>query len=308
MDPILSWGLDLVRWTQGAASPFLTAIMKGLTFSGTEYFFLFLLPMIYWCVDKRRGLRIGALVFISTAANLGLKRAFEQPRPFDFDPSVGMAFEPTYGLPSGHAQTSAAFWGTAAPLFKRPWGLVLALVLPFLVGLSRIYLGVHFPTDVFAGWALGAAFVLLERLFGDRIEKAMSGLRESLALAAVAAVALLMNLVTSNDTSVSGAFFGFAGAAVYARKSVPFSVSGSFRRRLLRYLVGLATVAVVYLVPKLLLAELSAGGPPIWRFLRYTLLGAWVVAGAPWLFLKTGLAGREEDHSASEKEGSVISK
>jgi hypothetical protein len=308
MDPILSWGLDVVRWAQGGASPVLTAIMRALTFTGTEYFFIALLPLIYWCIDKRRGLRVGVLVFLSSAVNLGLKLAFAQPRPFNFDPTVKMADEATYGLPSNHAQTSAVFWGSAAPLFKRPWGLVLALILPLLVGLSRVYLGVHFPTDVFAGWALGAAFVVADMLVGEKIEKAMSGLRDSIALAVVAFIAIVMNLITSNEVSVSGAFFGLAGGAIYAKKVAPFSISGSFGKRTLRFLFGIATVAAVYILPKLLLASVSAGGPPIWRFLRYALLGAWVVAGAPWLFIKMGLADVEESYSANEKDESVITK
>jgi hypothetical protein len=71
----------------------------------------------------------------------------------------------------------------------------------------------------------------------------------------------------------------------------------------------MATVAIVYALPKLLLAGLEVGGPPLVRFLRYALLGGWVAAGAPWLFLKMGLAQPEpKDYSANEKEESVISK
>jgi membrane-associated phospholipid phosphatase len=307
MEPIYSWGLDVVRGAQTFASPFLTAVMKGLSLAGTEFCYLAFLPLIYWCVDKRRGLRIGVLVFLSTAINLRLKLAFSQPRPYDFDPSVGMAKEATFGLPSNHAQTSAVFAGSTAPLFRPPWGLAFALALPLAIGISRIYLGVHFPTDVLAGWAIGLAILVLDRLVGDRIERAMAALHEPLALAMVAAVALGMNVLNMKDTSLGGVFFGFAGAAIYARKAAPFSVSGSFWKRALRYLVGMATVGIVYALPKLLLANFEAGGPPLVRFMRYALLGAWVSAGAPWLFLKLGLA-EGEPYSANEKDGSLISK
>jgi hypothetical protein len=308
MNTILSWGLDIVRGAQGFASPGLTLAMKGLSLMGTELYYLAILPLVYWCVDKRRGLRIGVLVFFSTAINLRLKLIFAQPRPYDLDSSLAMAKEPTFGLPSNHAQTSVVLGGAAAPLFRRPWGLVLALVYPFLVGVSRIYLGLHFPTDVAAGWAIGAAIVGLDVLIGDRIERFMAGLRESLALAAVTAVTLFMNVLTQNETSLSGAFFGLAGASIYAKKTAPFSATvGGFWKKALRYLFGMATVAIVYALPKLLLAEIEASGPPLVRFLRYALVGAWVATGAPWLFLKLGLA-ESESYSASEKAESVISK
>ena len=307
MDSLLSWGLGVVRGAQTFASPALTVIMKGLSLAGTELCYLAILPLIYWCVDKRRGLRIAILVFLSTAINLRLKLVFSQPRPYDLDPSVSMVKESTFGIPSNHAQTSAVLAGSAAPLFRPPWGLILAIALPLAVGVSRVYLGVHFPTDVAAGWAIGAAIVVLDRLFGDRIERAIAALRETLALALVAAIALGMNVITKQDTSLGGVFFGLAAAAVYARKAAPFSVSGSFLKRALRYLVGMATVGIVYALPKLLLAGIEADGPPLLRFLRYALLGAWVAAGAPWLFLKLGLAEREP-YSANEKDLSLISK
>ncbi len=307
MDQILAWGLGLVRAAQSHASPALTALMKGLSFAGSEYCYLIVLPLVYWCVDKRRGLRIGALVFLSTAINLRLKIAFAQPRPYDFDQSLGMAHENTFGLPSNHAQTSTVLAGTAAPLLRRPWGLVLTLALPLFVGLSRVYLGVHFPSDVLAGWALGAALVVADRLWGDRVEALILGLHETLVLALVTAIALGMNALYMKDTSMSGAFFGLAGGALLARKKGSFSVAGPFVKRLLRYLFGMATVVVIYALPKLLLAGLEAGGPPLVRFLRYALLGAWVAAGAPWLFVKLGLA-QPEAHSAKEKDGSLISK
>jgi len=305
MDQILAWGLGVVRAAQSLASPALTAVMKAISLAGSEYCCLIFLPLVYWCVDKRRGLRIGALVFLSSAINLRLKLSFAQPRPYDMDQALGLAHENTFGLPSNHAQTSTVLAGTAAPLLRRPWGLVLSLALPLLVGLSRVYLGVHFPSDVFVGWALGALVVLADRFYGDRIEALILGLHETLLLALVTAIALGMNALYMKDTSMSGAFFGLAGGAILARKKGSFSVAGPFVKRMLRYLFGMATVVVVYALPKLLLAGIEAGGPPLVRFLRYALLGAWVAAGAPWLFVKLGLA---EAHSAKEKDGSLISK
>ncbi len=309
MNQLLSWGLAIVRDTQSLASPALTSAAKGVSLLGTEFCYLALLPLIYWCVDKRRGLRIGALVLLTSVVNLRLKLAFAQPRPYDLDPSVALAREATFGLPSNHAMVSVVFWGSAARLFRSSLGLILAIALPLLIGLSRVYLGVHFPTDVLAGWTIGAAMLVLVRLFGDRIERWVAGLRENTALALAAAVALGMNVLYIKDTSLSGAFFGLAVGATYARKAAPFSVSGTFIKRLLRYFFGLATVAIIYALPKYLLAGVESGGPPIFRFLRYALLGAWMTMGAPWLFLKMGLVDREpEPYSANEKDGSVISK
>jgi len=294
MGAMLDWGLEVVRFAQRAASPWLTAVVRGVTLLGAEWFFLAALPLVYWCVDRRRGARLGLLVLLSAFCNAWLKVFFAQPRPYQLDPSVGLARETSYGLPSGHAQATATFWGAAAPLFRRPWGLALALGLPLIIGLTRVYLGVHFPTDLLAGWALGALFVLAEARLGDRIARGFAALRGQLRLAVPAAIALAMNAVYEQDTSLAGVFFGFSAGLVYAPAAAPFSAGGTAAKRCLRYLFGVAGVAVLYFAPKLLLG--AAAAAPLARFLRYGIVGAWGSLGAPWLFLRLGLAEREPEN------------
>jgi len=92
-----------------------------------------------------------------------LKAGFERPRP-PIDLRLTQAGG--YALPSGHSLQSAAIWGTVAVLVasqvpralrRRAWSAAAAMA--FAVGLSRIYLGVHWTTDVLAGWAIGAVLV-----------------------------------------------------------------------------------------------------------------------------------------------------
>lgn len=300
MNDILAWGLGIIRIVQGLGSPPVTAIMRGLTAVGTAYFYLFAVPFVYWCVDKRRGTRLGLLFFISIFANGALKRATMEPRPYTFDPSVGMATESTSSFPSFHAQASATFWGSAAPLFRRPWTYIVGLGLPLLIGLSRVYLGVHFPTDVAAGWAIGAVFVWAERLFGDAIERFLGSLREQLRLAAVAAVSLAMNAIDKSDTRVSGLFFGFGAGAVLAPRVASFSTSGSALQKALRLVVGSAGTVILYLGPKYLLASVEPSSPALVVFIRTAIVGFWVSLGAPWLFLRLALAKSSAEPAVAE--------
>jgi uncharacterized membrane protein len=306
MDSILTWGLNVVRGMQSLADPALTTVMKGISLAGTQIGYLAVIPLVYWCVDKRRGLRIGILVFFSSALNQRLKLLIAQPRPFDLDPSLNMTGEidevSTFGLPSGHAQSSAVLGGSLAPLFRSPLGLVVASIIPLLVGISRIYLGEHFPTDVFAAWAIGAAIVGLERLVGDRIERAMEERRVVLVVA-VALSALVINALSSKGTSLAGVFSGFVVSAIFAKKAAPFSVSGGFGKRALRYLVGIAVAVLIFALPKMLLTQAAEAAPSIFPFFHYALLGAWVSLGAPWLFLKLGLAEREPFQAAARNGG-----
>ena len=103
--------------------------------------------------------RVALLMALSSVLNQTLKALLQQPRPFHLDPTLKQSEAIGYGLPSGHAQASVVQWGSLAAWFRRQWVWSVAVALVFLVGLSRVYLGVHFPTDVLAGWAIGAALV-----------------------------------------------------------------------------------------------------------------------------------------------------
>ncbi|MDP3177530.1 MAG: phosphatase PAP2 family protein [Spirochaetaceae bacterium] len=292
MDGVLAWGLDVVRAFQGFASPAITAVMGAISFAGSQWFMIGALVAVYWCVDSKRGARMALLVSLSAAFNAVLKIGFAQPRPYDFDRSVGLATEETFAFPSGHSQNSATFFGSAMPLFGKGLGWVLAIGAPLLIGVTRVYLGVHFPTDVLAGWVLGAVFVALERFAGDRIEETLTKMRESVKLALAAALALGMNATGLDDMSVSGSFFGLAAALVYAPRIAPFSAKGTPLKKLGRLALGAVSLAIIYFLPKLILTPIASGSPELIRFIRYAMLGAWGVLGAPWLFIKLKLAER----------------
>lgn len=117
-----------------------------------------------WVRVRRRA----ALLFAITMAgavllDITLKEAFRRPRP---QPFFELAAPRSASFPSGHALVSFCFWGAAAALSGRRvrpavWAGVAVLVL--LIGLSRIYLGVHYPSDVIAGYAAAVSWVLTVR-------------------------------------------------------------------------------------------------------------------------------------------------
>lgn len=297
MGSILAWGLDIVRLVQRAESPAVTVVMKGISLLGSGFFYIPILVLAYWCFDRRRGARYIILLLFSTFLNLWLKGLFAQPRPHELDASVSLANETSYGLPSGHAQGSTVFWGKMAYLIPKPWGLILAIVLPLLVGLSRVYLGVHFPTDVFAGWAIGGLLLIMDAFFGKRPESGAQNFGIRLKVIAVAAVALIMNSLDMKDPLIAGAFLGFGLGSIFADRLAPFSTKGSAAKRGLRFLLGIAGVGAIYGSLRILSPAAGSGLYAIFRFLHFGILGAWVGLGAPWAFIKLGLAEKEEPAS-----------
>lgn len=162
MDIILNSGIEFITWLQKLGS-WLTPIMKLFTDIGSEQFYLVVAPAILWCIDTTFGLRMIIFLLFNGMINTVLKVAFHGPRPYWYARDVkalGSAAN-SFGAPSGHAQNSVVVWGTLAEQIKHRWAWILATLLMFLIGVSRIYLALHFPHDVLLGWVFGIIMLWL---------------------------------------------------------------------------------------------------------------------------------------------------
>jgi membrane-associated phospholipid phosphatase len=303
MDNLLAWGADVIAAAQSWRSPGLDLAMKAITFLGSEYFFLIALPLIFWCVDERRGIRMGFLLFFSLFANLALKDLIALPRPYETRKELFVVIEEGASMPSWHAQGSAGFWGAMIGWIKGPLGIILAILLPLLIGFSRVYLGVHYPTDVLAGWALGAAILALYHFLEPRLLPLVKKLHERFQIALVAGLAWLMCLAHLENVGPGAAFFGIGLGYILNRKHLRFSAKGGFGARALRALPGIVILVGLYLGLKRFLPGDEAANGRLFRFLRYGIIGFWTSFGAPWLFQALKLAGRNDPVASVEGDG-----
>ena len=103
MNAVLQWSVNLIVTIQQIHGPTLDSLFRIITFIGDEDFYLLFLPLLLWCVDLRMGARLAVLLLLSSYLNIYLKDLFQQPRPFDINPDIGLSPEEGYGLPSYHA-------------------------------------------------------------------------------------------------------------------------------------------------------------------------------------------------------------
>jgi membrane-associated phospholipid phosphatase len=221
--PILEWGLHIIRLIRTISSPALDTVIKTLTHAGSPAVALLIIFFIYWSVDREKGFKLFFLIFISFALNIILKNAFKIPRPFIFDPSVNVIPETGFSMPSGHAQGTATFWTLFAWVYmqrskKLRWVCVFGI--PVFVSFTRVYLGVHFPTDVLSGLAVGYLCAVGEILFYDSVAARITPLRKSLKLLGIAVVCLAANGFSGGDVSASAALFGFTAGYIRLDKTV----------------------------------------------------------------------------------------
>jgi membrane-associated phospholipid phosphatase len=329
---ILEWGILIILSLQGLGDWHILP-MNALTFLGNAEFYLLIMPAIYWCWDSRLGLRIAVLFLLSTSLNLILKLIVQDPRPYWADPQVRLLTEPenSFGIPSGHAQNAVVTWGIMAAYLSRRRAWVAAIPLVFLIGLSRMYLGVHYPTDVLAGWVLGVIglilFLRLEKPTAARFNQLsfwgrvvvvfviswviiITGLLASSAgaswqppaewlenAAAQTPDQLLTPFSLEDLISSASVFFGMIIGAIWLNTRYVFKPTGSWPQRLGRYLVGAVGVLILWqglgAVFELLAADETLASYLL-RYIRYSLIGGWVSAFGPLLFRRLGLAERVE--------------
>ncbi len=300
MQPLLDWGIELILWLQ-QFRPALDLPFRALTFISDELFFLLFLPLVYWCLDRRTGARVTLLFLVSAYVNAVVKVFAAQPRPALYDPRVWAYSDVggSGGFPSGHTQNTLAVWGYLAAKVRRTWMWIVTGVLVVCVPLSRLYLGVHFPHDLFGGYVIGALLLFVYLRWGERGERWLAGMGVGAQLALVAALTIPLMLIFLTEDGVTGGatLLGMGGGLVIQARWIGFEVDGVLWKRVARYALGAAVMVGLWAG---LRAAFSGLGPALlFRFIRYALMGFWGGAGAPWVFVKLGLTpGRGQSQAA----------
>jgi len=297
MEAILQWGLDFIRWIQTGANPPLTMCIKIITELGSAAVYIILLPLIYWCIDEKKCLRLGTIILISIWLNIVLKSVLDQPRPFfeNYDPSVGIIHERMGGFPSGHAQNSLVMWAIIASWGKQKRFYSIAALFCLLIGFSRVYLGVHFPTDVLGGWLIGGILLAVYFCTEKRIEALLAAHSPRAGLIACAALAFVMILYRPFiELLMPGAMIlGLGTGYCLCRQYIGFNASalsnrtGVFKYLALavRFLLGMTVMVLLFVLTEKIMVKLKGSGNyPLFMFLRFVLFALWISAGAPWLF------------------------
>ncbi len=273
------FGLDPIEALQRVASPFLDAIFVVITSTGSLLFFLAAVVLVYWLWDKRLGFFLSVLLLASGALNGYLKTLFGSPRP----PAPYHRVVPPLtdnGFPSGHAQTSAAFWSGLA-LVRRGWWIPPGIVMTALVALSRVYLGVHFVGDVLGGVAIGLGIGVVGYV-GFRLSlRTHLGIAQKLVLAVVLPAALGGVLILLGQAAYLtwGLLTGLSVGYVLEGEWVGLKRVRRMDAGVLRIGVGLPVVGALALVG-LRLTE------PTLLLPLFFLLGLTVSLLLPWAFVR----------------------
>jgi membrane-associated phospholipid phosphatase len=306
----IPWGYRALLEIETWRTPAMDTLFPAISALGDERFNIILLCVLYWCIGKHVGLGVGYAFLCSSYANSSIKGLFAIPRPGD--PALSQTLssanitqtvtpillEPSSpSWPSGHSQGAIVTWGYLAQRVQKGWFWIAAGLLAAMIAFSRVYGGVHCPQDIVGGVLIGLVFLVLWLRFEPWAQTLFAGrpLAATLGFAmAIGLVGLLLN-PSSDGAMVVGAAVGLTVGGALEKRVLRFSPGGAWWRRAVRGLVGLIVVFGAYAGLSALFGLVDSEPPLLGlRALRYALLALVGTLGAPWLFLRVGLAEQEE--------------
>lgn len=276
-------GLDILHYIQSFSSPFLDGFANAVTMLGEQFVIILVLCFVYWVLDKEKGEYMILTLLVSLLLNNAAKKIFMRARPIGAPGVRSLRIETATGssFPSGHTQNAASAYSALAFAFEKGWLYAAAAVIIVLVGLSRLYLGVHWPGDAAAGAALGIIIsCTLKNLSRHNI------FDKSSAFGIAAFFFIIVALVTKDPDTVKAAGLAL-GAAVCVRiehRCVGFTTDRPWGKLILRYVLGVVLIAGGHLGMKALFPASL-----FFSFLRYAGVAALAMLGCPWIFVKLRL-------------------
>lgn len=274
----MNWEIQVLQFLQEIRNPFLTAIMEAITFMAESFFLIMIISLLYWCVDKKKSIRIGWIVLFSGVINGMIKNIVKMPRPFQKGVVSPIRVETatSYSFPSGHTQIATSFWGSAMIILRNKSVMILGTVLIILTAITRLYLGVHWPVDVLGGIVVGIICVGI----GDKLLDVEKGFVK-MHIVGVAIIAILAVILPVDGDLVKsiGALLGVVVGSYLEKKYINFKERQSIKIQIQKAIIGILGTVLLYLGLKIILPSLN-----IFYMIRYAVVVLWIVAGAPLVF------------------------
>lgn len=302
------------------------SLMEFFSYLGLEEFYLLVMPLFVWVINYSVGIRLGIMLVLTSSLNFIFKFIFHTPRPYWLNSEIKPYVpENNFGMPSGHSQSPAAIFGLLAANYKRRWLTITVIFFVFMIGFSRIALGMHMIQDVLVGWTIGIiilwAFLKLEAPIVNWFNQQTSVMQYVYALLSGVVFATLgflvvalagqfdipaewianANLVAEEGETFnpftmdgvltpSGTMSGLLIGYLWLKARNGFNTKGTWWQYILRYILGFIGILLLWKGLGDVLPRSADMIGYLSRFGRYLLIGFWVAGLAPWLFKTVKLA------------------
>lgn len=271
--------IEIIKTIQSIISPFWDMFFQIVTMTGEESFYIIAAAIIFWCVNKKFGYKLGFALLTSTISNIVLKDMINAARPIGVPGIRSLRLETATGqsFPSGHTQGATTFWVSCIIKVRRKWIYIVGLLAIILVSLSRLYLGLHYPIDVIGGIVIGIICVFISNYIFDYAERTQKA-----CVLMIIIVPTLIGMFVFRDKeyyTIAGTVLGFYIGYILESKYVQYDVRNSIVKQLMKLVFGLVILMSLKGMLKVML-PLNV----VSDFFRYIVIGLWITVGAPCIF------------------------
>lgn len=262
-----------------------------LSFFAEEVFIILFFATIYWSINKELGEGLLFSTAFTLVVNGVLKDSVKRVRPFVSENADNFRYIKkhnffintedlisSYSFPSGHAQTAGTYLLYFANYTKRKLTWIVFALLSLSVMVSRVFLGVHYPSDVLFGFILGTTVYFIFWYFFKKYRE-----KKVMVLWAFAIFSILTSAICSSDDSIKsiGLLIGLTLGITFEQKTVNFKTDGKVTFKILRVVVGISGVVALRFGLKFILpAGMWLDG------LRYIIIGVYTTYLWPLIFSK----------------------
>ena len=281
--------LEILRYFQSFSNQPLDSFFELITMLGEDLFFIIVVAIFYWCINKSFGYKLAFVYLTSGAFNTIIKEIVKFPRPIGYEGIKSSRVETAggYSFPSGHTQQSTSLFTTIMVAFKKKWLYLLGVLAILLVGFSRMYLGVHWPTDVIGGLVIGIIWTIIAiRLFDWSKDKGKPVL---LGAFVIPMLICILFIQTATYYKAVGTLTALWVGYIIENKYINYETKAVWWKQIIKLIIGfLGLILIKVYLKKLLPISIYSD------FLRYALMGIWMTLICPIIYRALHIEEREE--------------
>jgi len=263
------------------------AIFRAISYIGEDIVQILLIAAIMFVYDKKFGRNVGFSLLGSYYFGRILKDSFQDPRPWT------NTYEKDFGFPSGHSQNSVAVWGLLSYESYKKENKILHwvfIIFIYLIGISRIVVGVHDLEDVWGGFFYGTLFLVLfiylEPVISEKAKSLNFLTKVILAIIipiSMLTIALIIFPTTTLDYGMCcGGLMGISLGYLIENEKIHYDPKVlNNKQKLVNLVIGLVLTMVFYFALSAYSSDFF-----VWRFTKYFLLAFLVITLIPWIFTK----------------------
>ncbi|PGS12186.1 phosphatidic acid phosphatase [Bacillus cereus] len=265
-----------LEWMTSLEGSVLTTFFKLVSSIANETLYLIIISILYWCVSKRKAFHMIVILCFSGYMGLVVKEFMKIPRPYTYD-GIQALYEKSaagYSFPSTHVQLATTFWGSFMILCKKRIIWIIGIIFIILVTTSRLYLRVHWLSDIIGAVLISVIVVYLY----TKVTVKLSDRKFILLQRIVLVFSLIMYFMTDqiDNFKLLGVLTGSTIGIMLENHFIKMNENNNLKMQVIKTVLGLSVMLIMQFILKKVIPDM--------HYLRYVLTGITITFLCPFIF------------------------